>query len=62
MKITMSAYDVTTSWENIYNDITIEEILKGVVSCLRGLTFSENTIVEGIANYLDEILDKAGEC
>ena len=61
MKITMSAYDTTVSWEN-YDGVTIDEVLRGVVTCLRGITFRESTILAGMQDYLEETLSDVGEC
>lgn len=53
-KITITSYDTTVSWEVPYSDIDINKVLDGVVSCLLGITFTKETILNGMKTYLEE--------
>ena len=53
-KITMSSYNTTMSWEINHDDVTINDMIEGVVSCLLGLTFHKDTIIKGMKNYIKE--------
>lgn len=53
-KITMTSYDTTVSWEVPDSDIDINRMMEGVVSCLLALTFSKQTILSGMKEYLEE--------
>lgn len=53
-KISMTEYDTTVSWELHREDATTSDMIDGVVACLRGLTFTENQIIEAMKNYIKE--------
>lgn len=53
-KITITSDDITVSWEIPYSDIDINQALDGVVSCLLGITFTKETILNGMKTYLEE--------
>ena len=55
-KLTMEAFGRKVTYE-IHEDVTITEVLDGIVSCLRGLTFYESTIIDGIKDYIKEYDD-----
>ena len=50
----MSEYDTTVSWELHREDATTNDMIDGVVACLRGLTFTESQIVEAMKTYINE--------
>ena len=52
--ITMTSYDTTVSWEVPDSDIDINRMMEGVVGCLLALTFSKQTILSGMKEYLEE--------
>ena len=53
-KMTMSCYEKTVTFEVDHADISIEDAIHGFVTCLRGLTWYEDTINHGLLNYLEE--------
>lgn len=53
-KITITSDDTTVSWEVPYSDIDINKALEGVVICLLGITFTRETILNGMKTYLEE--------
>ena len=53
-KITMSSYDTTVSWEVDHDDVTTHEMLKGFVSCMIGLTFSKDSVIQAMKDYLED--------
>ena len=53
-KITMTSYDTTMSWEVPYSDVTIEDMLQGILACMVGLTWSQEQIIIGMKNFVEE--------
>lgn len=53
-KISISAYDTTASWEVDHSDVTIDDVIPGIVSCLIGISFTQEQIISAMRNYLDE--------
>lgn len=49
----MTEYDTTVSWELNTEDTTINEMIDGVVACLKGLTFTERQIIEAMKTYIE---------
>lgn len=56
-KITVENYDYVVSWELPYNDTSIDDFLQGFVSCLVGVTYNENSILEAMYEYAKDRLD-----
>ena len=54
MKIQMTNYDTTVTWEVDHDDVGIDEVLQGVISCLRGLTWLEDTIFKGFKEATED--------
>lgn len=57
MKISAEAYDTKVSIENTHDDLTSTEVLKMFVSVMRGLSFSEDVIMVGFKEVLEEYED-----
>jgi hypothetical protein len=51
-KIIMSCYDKTITVDRNYPDISIFDAIEDVVTCLTGLTFSKEQIIEGFSEYI----------
>lgn len=51
-KITITNWNVKISFELPYSDCTIDELLNGIVACLRGCTFSEEQIIQAFKDYV----------
>lgn len=56
-KIQMSAYDTKVTYELPYSDTNIYEMINGVVTCLYGLGWLKNTIIEGMKEFIFENSD-----
>ena len=56
-KITVDNYDYTVSWEVPYNDTSLDDFLQGFVSCLVGVTYSEENVLRGMYEYAKERLN-----
>ena len=52
--ISMSAYDIKVDYEIGHSDTTIDEMIRGVVTCLFGLGFMKETIIHGFKEYIEE--------
>lgn len=58
-KLTLTHSGVTMTWEGPW-DADLNDILDGLVGCLRGVTFGE-WIGEGIKNWLEDRYDELFE-
>ena len=56
-KITVDNYDYTVTWEVPYSDTSLDDLLQGFVSCLVGVTYSEENILRGMYEYAKERLN-----
>lgn len=61
MKITMSAYDTVVSYEVGCNDLTSVEVLQAVKGLMYGLTFAEDSIIDGMKEIIAEYEDMRNE-
>lgn len=43
-------------WEIPYNDANLEDWIHGFVTCMVGITFNENQVLEGMREYVNERL------
>lgn len=53
-KITIFSYDTKISWEPLNSNGTAKEMIEGVVSCLLGLTYTKESIISAMKNYIEE--------
>ena len=53
-KIIISCYDKTITINRDHPDITIFEAVEDIVTCLLGLTFNKETIIEGFSKYIEK--------
>lgn len=51
-KIAITAYDETISWETPQEDCSIDQVVEGFYMLLRGVTFSDETIIEGFKRFI----------
>jgi hypothetical protein len=54
MKITIESYGRTHSTEFDSDDVTMSEYIDTFYALLIGVTFHENTIIEGFRDFLEE--------
>ena len=54
MKITMECDGIIMTWEMDHDDVVIDEVIDGVTSCLRGLTWPEAVIMKGYEEAAEE--------
>lgn len=54
MKIMMQCNDIKVTWEKPNDDVTIDEVIQGITTCLLGLTWYEKTIMDGYKEAVDE--------
>lgn len=45
---------MVVTYKSGYADETIENVLHGIVTCLIGLTWSKETIIKGMREYIEE--------
>jgi hypothetical protein len=43
-------------WEIPYNDATLDDWLHGFLTCMVGITFSEETVLRGMRDFVEERL------
>ena len=53
-KMTMSCYDKMITYETDHADVTVEEVMNGVLACMIGLTWHESVILKGLLSYLED--------
>ena len=44
------------TWEIPYNDANLDDWLQGFLTCMIGITFSENQVLEGMKEFAEERL------
>ena len=44
-------------WEIPYNDATLQDWIHGFVTCMVGITFPYENVLEGLKNYAEDWLD-----
>jgi hypothetical protein len=52
-KVTMECYDKIVSIKRDHPDITLDNAIEDVVTCLLGLTFSREQIIQGFKEYAE---------
>ena len=53
-KLIMSNYDTTITFEFDHSDVTAEDIMQGIVGCMRGLTWHDEQIMQMCIDYVEE--------
>ena len=53
-KIIMSCYEKTITINRSYPDVSISDAIEDIVTCLIGLTFSKEQIIDGFLKYVKE--------
>ena len=48
-------------WEIPYNDANLDDWIHGFVTCMVGITFSENQVLEAMRDYAEERLPQDDE-
>jgi hypothetical protein len=52
-EVIMSCYDKTITVNRDHPDISINEAIEDIVTCLLGLTFSRDQIIRGFSEYVE---------
>ena len=52
-KIVMSCYDKSITVNRNYPDVKINDVIEDIVICLKGLTFSDSTILDGFKEFIN---------
>lgn len=65
-KISMEAYDKSATIEFDYPDVTSNDVMEGIVGCMRALTWSDDQIIKMCKDYIEEygnykVLEDYGE-
>lgn len=53
-KLTLEQPDKKVTWEVPYEDVSATELYEALYSLLIGMTFSPETAVQGMKNFLEE--------
>ena len=56
-KIIVKCYDTEVTWEVPHDDTTTEEMLKGFMGCLVGLTWYQDNVARAMRSIADDILE-----
>jgi hypothetical protein len=56
-KVTMECYDKIISIERDHPDITLDDAIEDIATCLLGLTFSKKQIIQGFKEYAEVLND-----
>lgn len=58
MSIEMHNYFTTVRWEHDFRDARLETILDGIRTCLIGMGWHEDAILQAMAEYAEDRLPK----
>jgi hypothetical protein len=58
LSIKMHNYFTTVSWEHDFRDASLETVLDGVCTCLIGLGWERDSILQSMENYAYDRLPK----
>ena len=53
-RLTLENYENKFSWETPYNDVGAEELINAFYSLMIGATFPEKTIIDVMAEFINE--------
>lgn len=56
-EMSMCAYDTISTFKLDHPDVTVDEVMKGIVGCMRALTWSDDQIVKMCIDYIEEYSD-----
>ena len=57
-RLTLEQDDLKIVWEVPYEDVTTADMMQAIRTIMIGMTFSDQSVEEGMANYLYEHSDK----
>lgn len=56
-EMSMSNYGTTVNFKLDHPDVTSDEVMQGIVGCMRALTWSDDQILKMCIDYIEEYSD-----
>ena len=56
-EMSMQAYDTQVTFKLDHADVTADEVMKGIVGCMRALTWADDQILKMCIDYIEEYSD-----